>query len=269
MLEEEVAKAMTTPSRGMDRAFGNCYRAILSAASRVISFSPRPLPITEMTLDLAGAVIDPSQGTVSFSQNPVPNLTNLRISIKQTNPRSITARKKEALEWLEKGLTDPDGLKLFALKEGLDLAVWMDEEKAAYEAVIKNCLVLYGDGQDPGEIVVTPHTAKPSFQMRVLTAFMSSTHMSLASPEVQDEFMKYREFMMHSLGLTLPEAVPSPDDMAVLMDAQRQAGDIIGKAQMKAGGAPQRGGPPPQGGPRPQGGGPPQQGAVPPRRTPR
>jgi len=130
----------------------------------------------------------------------------------------------------------------------------MDEEKSAYESVIKNCLVLFGDGQDPGEIVLTPHTAKPSFQMRVLTSFMTSPSMAYASPEVQDEFMKYREFLMHSLGLTLPEAVPSPDDMAVLMDAQKQANNMLGQAQMQAGG--------PQGGGRPQG-------AAPPMPTPR
>jgi len=264
-LDEETNKAMTTPSRGMERAFGSCYKAILSAASRTMTFSPRPIPVNHMTLDLAGAIIDPVEGTVSFETNPVPTLTNLQLTIQQVNPRSLVARKKEAMEWLEKGLTDPDGLKLFALKEGLDLALWMEEEKSAYEAVIKNCLLLYGNGEDPGQIVLTPHTARPSFQMRVLTSFMTSTSMIMASPEVQDEFMKYREFLMQSLGLTLPKAVPSPDDMAVLMDAQRQANNLVGKAQMKA---QQMGRPGPTGQPAPQGGGRPQ-GAAPPMPTPR
>ena len=125
--------------------------------------------------------------------------------------------------------------------------------------------MLYGNGEDPGQIVLTPHTAKPSFQMRVLSSFMTSTSMTMASPEVQDEFMKYRQFLMQSLGLTLPEAVPSPDDMAVLMDAQRQANNIVGKAQMQAG---KLGGPGRPGKPQPQGGGRPQ-GAAPPRPAPR
>lgn len=234
-LDEETNKTMTTPTRAMENAFGQCYRALLSAASKIVSMSPRAIPVSYLTLDLAGARIDPEQGTVSFeNNNPIPSLTNLHFSVRQLNPKSNVARKQEAMEMLKAGLTDPDGLKLFSLKEGLDFALWLDEEKSAYEAVVRNCLLLYGDGESPGEVVLTPHTARPDFQMRVLTSFLTSPTMSMASPQVQDEFMKYRQFMMDALGFTLPEAVPNPDDMSILLDSQRQAGDLMGKAQMRA-----------------------------------
>jgi hypothetical protein len=221
-LDEEVNRAMTNPSRGVEQAFGSCYRSILSGASRVIMASPRPIPIADLDLDMAGVIFNPEDGTVNFQgENPLPNLSTLRFTVRARNPRSGVARKQEALQMLESGLTDPQGLKILALKEGLDLAVWMDEEKAAYETIVRNCLILYGDGEAPGEVVVTPHTAMPEIQLRILTSFMASPQMAMARPEVQDEFMKYRQFLFDALGMTLPEAVPNPDDMSMLMQAEQ------------------------------------------------
>ena len=222
-LDEEINKSMSTPTRGMERAFGQCYRATLSAISRAVAFEPREIPVTKLTLDLAGAVINSQDGTVSFQQNPVPSLTNLRIGIKEVNPKSVSARKAEALELLQMGLTDPDSFKLYALKEGIDFAFWMDEEEAAYQSVVRNCLILFGDGEVPGEVVLTPHTAKPEFQLRVLMSFLASPTMLLSSSEVQDEFMKYRQFLFNAMGMTLPESIPNPDDMALLIQAERAA----------------------------------------------
>jgi hypothetical protein len=222
-LDEEINKSMSTPTRGMERAFGQCYRATLSAISRSVAFQPRTIPVTKLTLDLAGAIINSKDGTVSFQENPVPSLTNLRIGIKEVNPKSVTARKSEALELLQMGITDPDSFKLYALKEGIDFAFWMDEEEAAYQSVVRNCLILFGDGEVPGEVVLTPHTAKPEFQLRVLMSFLASPTMLLASSEVQDEFMKYRQFLFDAMGMTLPEAVPNPDDMALLIQTERAA----------------------------------------------
>tara|TARA_R100000234_G_scaffold120088_1_gene105314 strand:+ start:2360 stop:4399 length:2040 start_codon:yes stop_codon:yes gene_type:complete len=243
-LDEEVNRAMTNPSRGVDQAFGSCYRSMLSSASRVIMSSPRPLPISDLTLDMAGVIFDPVQGTVSFGgQNPIPNISTLQFNIMSRTPRSGVARKAEALEMLRAGLTDPAGLKILALKENLDFAVYIDEEKAAYESIVRNCLILYGDGETPGEVVVTPHTAMPEMQLRILGSFMASPAMSMSSPLVQDEFMKYRQFLFDSMGMTLPESVPNPDDMASLMQVEQAMREQqMRLAQMQQGGGP--GGPP-------------------------
>ena len=238
-LDEQVNKAMTNPTRGIESAFSSCYQSLLASSNRKIMSSNRAIPINDLNLDMAGAVFDRETGAVSFQgQNPIPSAAKLKFGIQERSPRSQVARKQEAMELLRAGVTDPDALKIFALKEGLDFAMYMDEEKSAYQAAVENCLRLYGDGSSPGEVVVTSHTASPKIQLRVVTSFMTSTVMSVSSSEVQDEFMKYRQFLMDSMGMTLPEAVPNPDDMAILMQAEQAAQQQMMRAQQGQGGPP-------------------------------
>lgn len=221
-LDEQINRAMTNPTMGVSQAFGKVYRSLVSNASRELMLTPKPIPVTSLDLDLAGAVIDFDRSEVSFQNNPIPNVSSLTFSVKQINPRSEVARKQEAMQLLQAGLMDPDGLKLFALKEGLDFAMWMDENQSAYEIVVQNILTLYGDGSDPGQIVITPHTSSPEFQIRVLSAFMSSPQMAKADPDVIDEFKKYRESMIQFMGRSLPNTVPNPDILAAMAEGMPQ-----------------------------------------------
>ena len=72
-------------------------------------------------------------------------------------------------------------------------------------------------------IVATPAMLLPEFQHRVYSAFMASRLVRLASPEVVDALQDYGEFLLESMRLTLPQAVPNPDDVALIrqVDAQR------------------------------------------------
>lgn len=221
-LDEQINKAMTNPTMGVAQAFGRVYRSVVANASRELMLSPKPIPVTSLDLDLAGAVIDFDRSEVSFKNNPIPNVSSLTFTVRQVNPRSEVARKQEAMQMLQAGLMDPDGLKLFALKEGLDFAIWMDENQSAYELVVQNILTLYGDGTQPGQIIITPHTSSPEFQIRVLSGFMSSPQMAKADPDVINEFKKYRESLMRFMGRTLPKTVPNPDNLAAMMEGMPQ-----------------------------------------------
>ena len=221
-LDEQLNRAMTHPSSGLQRAFGQMYKATVSNATRHIVVSNPSIPVNKLTLDLAGAVIDPDTSTVNFKQNPIPNMSQVSFAVRETNPRSEVSRKQEAIQLLDKRLTDPMGVKLLALKEGLDFAMWMDEEKAAYEVVVRNILTLYGSGEQPQQIIITPHTSRPDVQLRVLSAFMSGPAMGVAAPEVQDSFKSYREALISFMGQTLPSMVPNPDELAEMGLPQQQ-----------------------------------------------
>ena len=213
-LDEQINKAMTNPTSGVQTAFGTMYRAVVAKAAGQMLVSKRALPVNKLTTELAGAVIDPDTGTVSFDQNPIPNFSQISFTVRDTAPKSEVVRKQEAMGMLSAGLTDPDGVKLFMMKEGIDVAMWMEEEKSAYESIVRNILLLFGDGQQSQQIVLTPHTARPDIQLRVLGAFMSNPIMAVASPTVQDAFKAFREALIGFMGQTLPAMVPNPDDIA-------------------------------------------------------
>jgi hypothetical protein len=226
-LDEQISKAMTNPTSGVQAAFGGMYKSLVAKASREMLLSQRAIPVNKLTLDLAGAVIDPQDGTVSFRKNPIPNFSQISFTVKDTAPKSEVVRKQEAMSLLQAGMTDPEGVKLFAMKEGLDFALWMDEEKSAYESVIRNTLLLYGDGENTQQIVLTPHTCRPDLQLRVLSAFMANPIMTLASPAVQDAFKSYRESLISFMGQSLPAMVPNPDDVAIVNP--QMAGGVAGR----------------------------------------
>lgn len=221
-LDEQVNRAMNTPTAGVQQAWGDCYRSVLASTVREIVFSPRTFTVDQLTLDLAGVVVDPETMAVSFEQNPLPTLSQLSFKIKDINPRSKVARKQEALQLQQQFQIDPDTFILFALKEGLDFAMWTDEHQSAYESVVRNCLLLYGDGKSPGQVVLTPQTTKPEMQIRVLNSFMASPTMAVAGAEVQNAFIEYHKTLMSFMGLVLPNALPNPDDVAMLGQLDQQ-----------------------------------------------
>ena len=223
-LDEQINRAMTNPTMGVVQAFGKMYRSMVSNASRELVLKPRPIPVQAFDLNLAGSVIDFESSQISFEQNPIPNVAHLTFAVKQINPRSEVVRKQEALQMLQSGLTDPDGFKQFALKEGLDFAMWIDEDQASYEQVVQNILTLYGNGTDAGQVIITPHTSRPELQLRVLSSFMSGPLMTKADPLVVDEFKKYRESLIQFMGSSLPAMVPNPDSAAMFAEQPPQRG---------------------------------------------
>ncbi len=214
-LDEQVRQGMTSPTRGTVQAWGSMWRAVTTEAAQMLYMDEgSSVPVVDMTVDLAGAVIDMREGTMSFRRNPLPNVSNLGFTVKHTNPRSEVARKQEALELLKVQFHDADAVRLLGLKEGLDFATWEDEDRSAYEQVVRNILSIYGDGTTPGGVWLSPHTSRPDFQIRVVNSFMSGPHMEAASKAVVDSFIDYRETLISYLGQTLPNSIPNPDDLA-------------------------------------------------------
>jgi hypothetical protein len=249
-LDEKNKQLMTNATRNVEQAWSQAHRNVLQRMNAAVVGSQRALPVETLTLDLAGAVINAETGEVSFEQNPVPTLGNLGITIKDANPRSELARKQEALQLFQmEGLNDPQRFILHSLKEGLDFSMYVENERAAYQTIIRNCLLLYNDGVTPDqEVVITPYTSAPDLQLEVLQGFMSGPQMQMASPAVQEAFKMYREHLMDYMGMVLPAAIPNPDDLAMLRMMGEQGPNPQGPA-----GPPGAGGPPQGGPPQPQG----------------
>lgn len=222
ILTEEVAKGQTNAALAFSQALSNCYKSLVSNANRQFALSPRPLPVNRLTLDLAGAVIDPEKNTISFTDNPIPDISRLNFSIREVSPRSPSVRKQEALSYVQMQLMDPDAFKILMLEEGIDVAMWMAPDKAAYESCVRNLLLLFGDGEQPGQVVLTLHMANPTLQLRIAQAFSSSPKVGMASPEVQNAIADYIDTLRGFQGTVLPDGYMNPDDQA-MQNMQTQA----------------------------------------------
>lgn len=220
-LDEQMREAMTNATNGVKHAYARAWRATCASGLRELMLEEDAyLPVSTMTPDLAGAVIDMRSGTMQVSRNPIPNLASLKFNIRSTSPKSEVARKQEAIELLKLGYHDQVAIRLLSLRDGLDFATWDDEDRAAYEQVVRNILSLYGNGEEPGQVILTPYTCVPEFQLRVLGAFMGGPHMEVASPNVVAAFKQYRDTLIQFAGMTLPNAVPNPDDLAAFQSPQ-------------------------------------------------
>jgi hypothetical protein len=68
-------------------------------------------------------------------------------------------------------------------------------------------------------------------QIRVLNSFMASPTMAVAGPEVQNAFIEYHKTLMSFMGLVLPNALPNPDDVAMLGKLDQQMAQMQGASQ--------------------------------------
>lgn len=231
-LDDENKRPLTVPVKSMVDSFADIYRYVVCKATGEMMKSPRALPITQVDLGLLGAQVDWEKLELSFDRNPLPDVSRLSFSVKETSPRRESLRKQEAVEMLQIGLADPTRFMLLAAEEGLDFALWMKPEEAAYLTVVFNCLQLYNDGQTPGGFWVTPYTERPDIQLRVLQTVMGGLELRAASKEVIDLFVKYQKVLTAFTGAVLPPDVPDPYSDPMLEGMLK---DVETRGRMNAG----------------------------------
>jgi hypothetical protein len=209
-LSESMAQSMTTPTAGVIRLFSSSYRTAVQQATALLAQGEFSIAIQTLTLDLAGALIDPQDQTVRFPRNPLPRMGHLQFGIKSTSPRSEQVRKNEMLALFERGIeTDPLKFKLYAIKENLDFPLLIDAERSAMESATLACLLLFGDGVENNQVVLTPITTEPIVWLYVVDSFTNQTIFQGADPKIVDDFMELRQFLLTNMGAVIPPGAPS------------------------------------------------------------
>ena len=215
-LDEQMGRYMTNATNNLRGAFSDMYQGLAADVLANVVESSNPVPVGKLTVELAGVIIDPETQKVSFQDNPLPTVGRLAFGVRGRTIQSQTAKLERAIDMIEKKMADPMKVMLYFLKEGMEPPIYMEEERAAYDTVVRNILLLYGDGKRPGMVIITPHNVLPQLQMRVLGAFMNSPIMGMANPEVQNSFIDYKESLLQLMGPILPPGMPPPDDLAAI-----------------------------------------------------
>ena len=223
-LDQQARKALNAPIANIQSGLGEIYRSITDDALRAYRDAGRPVPIGRLNIEMAGIKLDPKSSKMSIAgDGSIPDIFRLTFTTREAAPKNPAALKQEAQMYLQNQQLSVDQFKFYCIQEGLDASMPMGKERNSYEKCVRNIIILFNDGETPGEITRTPETNNPVIDGMVLEEFMQSFAFSMASPEVQDSFTAWYNDLQAQGGAVLPEGYMPPDEMALLRMGQQAA----------------------------------------------
>jgi hypothetical protein len=205
----------------LSTAMVGCYRALLGMARDHWS-SGKLVEVTSLDDCLAGAVLDRATGKLKLADNAIPSPAEVQITVASEMPASPEQKKMELAELLKTAVITPYEYRIAARRENLDLPVANEVEWQNYRRAMYNNLMVFGDGQKPGEVLVSEFDMS-TVHLKVIDAFMARPEFTLASKAVWDKFALLRKQHQANLG-KLPEGMPYMEENAIenqqMMDMQ-------------------------------------------------
>jgi hypothetical protein len=205
--------SMGLPANGLADAFAGVHSRMLQAA-RDRTGAEDMVELAVLDDAIAGVIIDPDSGQISLAQNPIPQPWKVKVDIKDRTPRDRDIRKQELLMLYERGLVDPTRFWITALEENLDFPGAPKEIWETWRKAIWQIILLFQDGKTPGSLVIGEHTQDPDIQLMPLQKFMNRIEFSLATPEVKEEFEKWKLSLENLAGRSYPSDMAPPEDLA-------------------------------------------------------
>jgi hypothetical protein len=202
---------LTPTAKAIAQAFSACYRVTLDITRRMWG-QEKVLDITHLDDAVAGILIDPKSGQLKLTDNAIPHPDEVIVNVASAIPRSKEQRKLELKDSLLNGIITPTEYRIIARKEGLDLPVGGEVEWQNYRRAVLENIVLFGDGQKPGQIIYSDNDMHPIHLMKI-DEFIARPEFFLASPEVRERFVAHRQEHLAGMG-QVPEGMPYAEEAA-------------------------------------------------------
>jgi len=223
MLWQASHVPLDTVARSMSSAFVRVYRAILYEAKRRFS-AIDTLEISNIDENLAGIVIDTETKKVKLGQNSLPWPHEVKISVRSIEPKDKEQELAKLLGLRQANIQISDARIAYCVAKGelpMPAGVF-DREINSYEKALLSCLLLFSDGESPGEGLPFDRDSD-SADMWIFTmdAFMSNAVFSLASDTVRQTFVNEKEKVMVAAQMKIPENAPGLEQ--AVMEQQQMA----------------------------------------------
>lgn len=213
MLYETSGIPLSPTAKNVAEAIAGVYRAMLGIC-RDIWPSSKVVDISNLDDSLAGIDFDLETGQINLAKNAIPSPDEVNINIASEIPISPEQQKLELKEALKDGILTLDEYSFKVRELGLTSPVGNEVAYQNYRRAKLENLALFGDGETPGEIIVSERDMHLIHQS-VLNAFMARPEFYAATPAVRDAFIKH--FDEHNVGLgILPEGMPPMEEAAEL-----------------------------------------------------
>jgi len=198
------------PSHGLADAFAGVYSRMLQVAKERMQ-PGETIQLATIDDAIAGVILDPTTGALRLAENPIPNAWEIKVDIKDRQPRDREIRKQELKELFGMGLVDPTRFWVTVMEENLDMPGAPRELWETWRKVTWQIIQLFRDGQTPGNVDVGEHTQQPDIQLIKLGEFMNKIEYSLASEAVRQAFEEWKIGLELLAGQRFPDELPPPE----------------------------------------------------------
>jgi hypothetical protein len=161
---------------------------------------------------LAGVVMASGTGQITIAKNQIPHPSEVDVMIASKNPRPLEKEKMELGEALKLQIITPTEYRIMARKKGLDIPVGNEAEWQNYRRAVMENIILFGDGVEPGSIIVS-HNDIHSVHLMVLNSLIGSPEFYLATPAVRTKITEHKAEHESMMGI-LPTEMDYPEDAA-------------------------------------------------------
>ena len=215
------------PSHGLADAFAGVYSRMLQVAKERLA-PGETVKLATIDDAIAGVILDPQTGDMKLAENPIPQPWEIKVDIKDRQPRDREVRKQELKELFGAQLVDPMRFWITVMEENLDMPgapreLWETWRKATWQII-----TLFRDGITPGNLDIGEHTQNPDVQLVKLQEFMNKIEFSLASEAVRKAFETWKMDLEILAGQRFPSELPPPEDAAMvqqqMVQQQQQTG---------------------------------------------
>lgn len=213
-LYETSGISLSPTAKNIANALSGVYRAMLRILKDIWT-DQKVVSVSSLDDSLAGIVLDASSGTMSLSKNAIPFPDEVSVTIASEVPISREQQKFELKESLEKGRITLEEYSFEVRKRGLDLPVGMEREWQNYRRAMLENILLFGDGDMPGKVIVSSRDIH-RIHLNVLDTFMSRPEFYSASKGVRDAFVAHYEEHKTEMG-AFPDQLEYPEEAAGMM----------------------------------------------------
>jgi hypothetical protein len=209
------------PSHGLADALAGVYSRMLQVAKERLK-PGETIKLATIDDAIAGVILDPQTGDMKLAENPIPESWEIKIDIKDRQPRDREVRKQELKELYGMQLVDPTRFWITAMEENLDMPgapreIWETWRKCTWQII-----TLFRDGQAPGNLDIGEHTQNPDIQLIKLQEFMNKIEFSLSSEAVRKVFEDWKLDLEILAGQRFPDEMPPPEEVALAEQAGAQ-----------------------------------------------
>lgn len=213
-LYETSSIPISPTAKSISQAVTGVYRALLRILKDKWS-AGKVVALSNLDDSLAGIVIDSASGEMTLGQNAIPYPDEIEIMVASELPVSMAQMAGELKEALAQQRITIDEFNQQVRIKGLDLPVGDELGWQSYRRAMMENLILFGDGQMPGEVIVSEFDV-PRVHEQVLLTFMARPEFYLGSPQVREAFVQHLQEHRMNRGQT-PDQLPYAEDAAAQM----------------------------------------------------